>query len=388
MSDADLLYIIISRLCQDKLESHHALRLANRHYRGVFDAQMRSLRCRNVVEVRHVGVFNDAACRGLLSRCSNLTALDASCKSNAILSTGLLRILEAVNRREKLLHLNLNGCRFGTCQGSDERALTLLGGMRALERLELAEVRLRRCHLPLLQAALSGMPGLTHLSLSGNSRLTSSNLSDASLGNLLGGLTGLRRLDVSHVNQLFFNISAQTKRLATSLSAMPHLRHLDISRNNLGRRGASALAVSLVGDLQYLDVSHNDLGWASCEESLNRLLLRIPRLKYLNLSHNSLGSLGLKILSPSFANLPHIVNLRLEGNRAHPEVALGVMAFVSASAQFVTLSTTEAVGEGALARSTSSTLVGSTDGASYVEFMRVPFTCSEEDVELYLSDVV
>ena len=346
----DILYVVMSVADADLLSA--GLRLASRGHRRCFDDRVRTLTCR-----RRGGNGS------FLSRFPNLTQLDLS--NGRFQPAELRRILEAVG---SLKRLDLSNSRLDKATDFPSSALA---EMRGLERLDLNDANLRPRHLPPTLSVC-----LRRLSLNGNPKLLGST---NELGALLGGLTGLRRLEANHVNRRYFNHWADVKHFASSLKDMRHLRHLDIGRNNLHLDGALALAASLANapDLRYLNAGRNDFGWTA-SHVLVELLGKLPQLRYLDLSHNNVD---VCVIASSFRGLPRLLHLRLEGNRTHPEVASDVLARLPRSAQCVSLSCDREASGDLLSEAAGMT---ASQHLLDFEFLKVPFTCSEEDARKYL----
>lgn len=95
-------------------------------------------------------------------------------------------------------------------------------------------------------------------------------------------------------------------RLASSLSRMPHLLHLDLAGHGIGCRGATALAEAL---------QHT------------------PHLKYLNLSGNLMRDAGMVAIAGSFSNIPKLEYLGVVGMNAE----LAGMSALAANLKYLPL---------------------------------------------------
>lgn len=137
--------------------------------------------------------------------------------------------------------------------------------------------------------------------------LSFNGLCDAGVG-CLADCRSLPGLTALHLNDNQLISAGGVRRLADS----PHLsglRALDVSANDVGDAGITALANGRLHRLHTLKVRANHIGDAGCEALANspllaRLLAHDPRL---DLRQNSIGSAGVKALAAS----PYLAGVRV-----------------------------------------------------------------------------
>lgn len=96
----------------------------------------------------------------------------------------------------------------------------------------------------------------------------------------------------------------------------PHLRSLDISDNPIGATGAAALApvLSHLAHLTSLDISGCAITARRAPRALAPALGAMPGLRRLDLSRNNLSDMGVRVLCPVLWKLTSLEELRLAGN--------------------------------------------------------------------------
>ena len=176
-----------------------------------------------------------------------------------------------------------------------------------------------------LAPALGRLTALQQLSLSDN------NIEDAALASPLRLLTALTHLDlaetnlhqalllaIGHLSRLVrlglrsTNLDGRQSVLAESLSHLPSLQYLDVSRN---RMATFVLPAAAMTALHHLDLSHNDLGrntGRGLDAVLAALCHWLVPIRHLNLSNNKIMSSSARFAS--LGNLTSLTHLDLSSN--------------------------------------------------------------------------
>lgn len=222
-------------------------------------------------------------------------------RSNQIGKKGVSDLSRALTAVPKLRFLDLFDNRMGNCTNAE--AVAALGqGFAALPALEHLNLR---CGGRAGFAALVTvpMPQLRCLVLGGNA-LDGSDM--GSLGYALesGLLPNLRRLELD-LNKI---TARGARQFLFALTHAPHLEHLTLSRNELGRAGALDLPLAAAPNLRHLDLSHNKL---TVGHVRGLRLSDVPRLRVLDLSNNPLGPDSVGSLNLALADASRLQELRL-----------------------------------------------------------------------------
>ena len=230
------------------------------------------------------------AASGLATRLRKLTGI-------AVEAAYVPQQLQALRQCTSLTHLDIRGSGLWSYLGQS--------GQQAAEELT---------------AALQGLPSLTRLHVVGYETY-----SDSCMTRLASALQPLTQLQHLHLAEHNTGVAALAA-LVPALSAMPALQTLVVSGNNpvvdetAGRAEALCALLSVAPRLTHLDVGSNTLhneGAALLAPALRGMTC----LQHLNLSYNKVGSRGLAALAPALAALPNLHTLDLSGCDLHGEFA-------------------------------------------------------------------
>ena len=158
-----------------------------------------------------------------------------------------------------------------------------------------------------LAPALSGLPQLASLRLTGNGIGAAGG---AALATLLGSLTALTSLFLGHMYIDFGDDFAE------ALSRLSRLAYLHLADTRIGDEAAAALAgrLSALSSLTALNLSGNDIGVVGVQ-SLAPALRILPRLASLDLGCNvNMGAAGTAALAVHLSTLTTLTALCLSGH--------------------------------------------------------------------------